>query len=56
MTQATATRRTRQSRLPAVSGTVKLLAAVGSVGPVENNTGEIAINGKLEETVTFDVP
>ncbi len=32
--------------LPAVSGTCKMLRPVGSVGPEENQVGELAINGQ----------
>ena len=47
MSQTTRTRAPRKRNpLPAVSGTVRVLQAIGTVGGPENGTGEIEINGK----------
>lgn len=40
------TRNTTPRQLPAVTGSAKLLQAVGTVGRPEERQGEIAINGK----------
>src|SRR4051794_36376821 len=36
----------KSTPLPPVSGNVKVLQEVGTVGPAENRTGEIAVNDK----------
>src|SRR5262249_30097190 len=41
-----ATRNRTFRQLPAVTGTVKVLRPVGSIGPEKNQVGEITINGK----------
>lgn len=45
MNQTTTSPRSRKP-LPAVSGTAKLLQAIGTVGKPEDRQGEISINGK----------
>jgi hypothetical protein len=47
MVQTTSPRKPRQRNpLPAVSGSVRVLQPIGTVGGPENRTGEIEINGK----------
>jgi hypothetical protein len=42
------TRQNETRQLPAVSGSVKLLQSIGSVGPAENRTGEIEITSQTK--------
>jgi hypothetical protein len=47
MSETNATRKPRQRKpLPAVSGSVRILQPIGSVGQPEQQTGEVEINGK----------